>query len=129
MKKKYKSYSKQGFITTLGWIKCHEKTLQMAIDFCCPFSEELIKSENRMSGVVAWRGAICIARYMNGYNQEEAGKSVNRDHASLINYLKNIEKELFTTDFRIVGNIRMLTYYIEKMQKVKCNECKFELNK
>jgi hypothetical protein len=111
----------------IEWKRCTHDTLISAVDFICPFEWHELQGKNRESHLKNWRAAVMLSFYINGDTMEDAGKKVNKHHATLVHQIKNVEGELFTCDFEVVDKIRLINYYCSKVALQFCNESEFKI--
>jgi len=110
-----------------------------------PFSEQLLKSRNRVQDVSEWRQLCMAYLYGQGYTQYEAGKVFGRDHATVIHAIKTVRNLIKCKDPAMMHKVDLIrnTNKHKKIQaeglteslinlenhaykiKSKNNECKF----
>lgn len=124
-------YNREKLRNQIEMLTYSERSIQKSIKLNCPYSDIQIKGKDRQAELVTWRSAIAVIFWVHGDTLEQAGKRVNRNHDSIIHYIRNVQGEIFTCHFKIVDKIRLITYYANRFDKEfnNCNEVEFVIKK
>ena len=122
MKNKRKEYK-----DAIGWERVPDLALDKGIEFICPYKIDELGNKYRGAEKVSWRTAVMLCYWLNGNTTTASANKVNRNHSSLIHHFNTLDSELFTCDYRVIGKIREIQYYSQKMSLKYCKEVEFKI--